>query len=228
MWKKEGCIASCTPRPGGMPTIPHGMLAAVPQYISNHLPAPSPLMAPAHGQKSWGCARNLRHVGLALLWLEQSLEEASSPGIVWSNCCMLGWAGHLSPSQATTASPGEAWACPALTTEHGPDRTSCNGCPVPQTRAVCQKSARCIFPVPGKRQEDSKRCDLKAQQTDSQAGLSYGTAWCQPPQPPELCPSAPSLGSPCLPGVGWRSPNPPRGWPGQLCACRRAESHAPT
>lgn len=38
---------------------------------------------------------------LALLWLEQSLEEVPSPGIVWSNCYTLGWAGHLSPNQAT-------------------------------------------------------------------------------------------------------------------------------
>lgn len=226
MWKKEGCIASCIPCPGGMPTIPHGMLAAVPQYISNHLPAPSPLMAPAHGQKSWGCARRLRHVGLAFPWLEQSLEEAPSPGIIWSNCCMLGWAGHLSPSQATTASPGEACACPAWTTEHGPDRTSCSGCLCPRP-GLCARSQHAVSFLCQVR--DMEKCrDLKAQQTGSQAGLSYGTAWCQPPPSQESCPSAPSKGSPCLPGVGWRSPNPPRGWPGQPCACRRAESHAPT
>lgn len=110
-------------------------------------------------------------MGLALLWLEQSLEEAPSPGIVWSNCYMLGWAGHLSP--AKPPSPGEAWAaCLAQTAEHGPDRISCSGYPVPHTRALCHKSARCIFPLAGKRYGgDSKCCNLKAQQTGSQAFL---------------------------------------------------------
>lgn len=40
-------------------------------------------------------------MGLTFLWLQQSLERAPSSGVVWSNCCMLGWAGHLSLSQAT-------------------------------------------------------------------------------------------------------------------------------
>lgn len=44
-------------------------------------------------------------MGLALVHPEQSLEGALGSAAVWSHPCVLGWAGHLSPAQATTASP---------------------------------------------------------------------------------------------------------------------------
>lgn len=164
-------------------------------------------------------------MGLALLWLEQSLEEAPSPGIVWSNCCMMGWAGHLSPGKATL--PWGSLGClPCLDHRAWPRQDKLHWCPVPQTRALCQKSAHSISPVLGKRYgEHSKRRDFKAQQTGSQAGLSDGTAWCQLPQnhDPSLHPWAPhaSQGQ-----AGGPSPHPGAGQ--ASCACRRAESHAPT
>ena len=108
-------------------------------------------------------------MGLALLRPEQSLEGAPSPGAVWSHPGMLGWAGHLSLGQVTTASPGDTWAAhPAWSTEQGPAGTSCNGCPAPLGASPAQGWVPEVSPlcpsVPGRRDRDiSKHYILKAQ-----------------------------------------------------------------
>lgn len=94
-----------------LPPAPHGVLAALLHHISTSLPAPSPPTAPPHGQRSWGCARSLRHLSLALLRPEQSLEGAPSPGAVWSHPCVLGWAGTPLPWPSDCSIPWGCFSC---------------------------------------------------------------------------------------------------------------------
>lgn len=214
MWEEAGRTVHCSPH-SKLPPAPHRVLAALPRHISISLPAPPPAMAPAQGQQSWGCARSLRHVGLALLQPAQSLEGAPGLGAVWSCPCMLGWAGHPSPGQATAASPGDAWAArPAWSMEHSPAGTICNGCPVPQgwdqPRAGCQRSAPCILPMPGRRDRDiSKRHELKLvhRLVCLIALLGDNIPSCQTHVlTPHPCALLDSLGPPHAPEEGWGSP----------------------